>query len=204
MFRNVYCNWNYTRVSMPSMFTSIYPRISGIVEPKAQEKAKPVAQSYSLNVQYPYLTEILSSEGYQTAMLLQNNWAEKGDAIDKEHLDIWSDLYQNLTPEEMNALFYSLKMVKHPPNHMVYNQGEIRSCLYFIDQGRLKMFYSHGEKASLLKTLGAGDIFGEDTFFYSDSFCSASVITDSPAKIYVLFKDRLDLLHAETPRPEFA
>jgi CRP-like cAMP-binding protein len=125
--------------------------------------------------------------------------AEKGDAIDKDHLDIWADFYEKLTPEEINALFYSMQLVKHPANHMIYKQGEMRSCLYFIDKGRLKMFYRHAEKASLLKTLGAGDIFGEDTFFFSEAFCSTSVITDSPVKLYVLLKDELDQLYAKTP-----
>ncbi|MBN2289127.1 MAG: sulfatase-like hydrolase/transferase [Candidatus Glassbacteria bacterium] len=77
VFDNAYCQWNYTRVSMPSMFTSIYPRISGVVEPKDFETKKPVAYSFSHNIQYPYLTEILSREGWHTAMLLQNPWVPK-------------------------------------------------------------------------------------------------------------------------------
>jgi CRP-like cAMP-binding protein len=125
--------------------------------------------------------------------------AEKSNAIDKDHLEIWSDFYESLTPEEINALFYSMKCVKHPANHMIYKQGEMQFCLYFIDKGRLKMFYRHDEKASLLKTLGSGDVFGEDTFFFSEAFCTTSVITDSPVKLYVLLKDELDQLHAESP-----
>ncbi|MCP4624719.1 MAG: cyclic nucleotide-binding domain-containing protein, partial [bacterium] len=125
--------------------------------------------------------------------------AEKRAAIEKDHLDIWADFYENLTPEEINALFYSMKCVKHPANHMIYKQGEMQSCLYFINKGRLKMFYRHEEKASLLKTLGPGDVFGEDTFFFSEAFCSTSVITDSPVKLYVLLKDELDQLYAISP-----
>jgi CRP-like cAMP-binding protein len=125
--------------------------------------------------------------------------AEKSDAIDKDHLDIWADFYEDLTPEEINALFYSMKCVKHPANHMIYKQGEKQSCLHFINKGRLKMFYRHAEKASLLKTLGPGDVFGEDTFFFSEAFCSTSVITDSPVKLYVLLKDQLDQLYVRSP-----
>jgi len=124
---------------------------------------------------------------------------EKGDAINNDHLAIWADLYENLTAEETNALFYGMKLEKHPANHMIYRQGDMRSRLYFIDQGRLKMFYRLADKAILLKTLGAGDIFGEDTFFFSDAFCSTSVITDSPVKLYVLLKDDLDKLNTKTP-----
>ncbi len=125
--------------------------------------------------------------------------AEKGDAINKDHLAIWADLYESLTAEETNALFYGMKLVKHPANHMIYKQGEMRSRLYFIDEGRLKMFYRQADKAILLKTLGPGDIFGEDTFFFSDAFCTTSVITDSRVKLYVLLKDDLDKLNSKTP-----
>jgi CRP-like cAMP-binding protein len=125
--------------------------------------------------------------------------AEKSNAIDKDHLDIWADFYENLTPEEINALFYSMKCVEHPANHLIYKQGDKNSCLYFINKGRLKMFFRHEEKAGFLQTLKPGDVFGEDTFFFSEAFCSTSVITDSPVKLYVLFKDRLDQLYTISP-----
>lgn len=124
---------------------------------------------------------------------------EKGQAIDKDHLAVWDDLYENLTGEETNALFYALKLVNYPPKHMIYKQGDMRSCLYFIDEGQLKMFYRLVDKAILLKTYGPGDIFGEDTFFFSDAFCSTSIITDSAVKLYFLLKDDLDRLTAKTP-----
>ena len=125
--------------------------------------------------------------------------AEKGDAIDPDHLNIWADLYEKLSPEEINALYYSMKPAEHPPNHMIYNQGDMSSHLYFIDNGQLKMFYRQEEKASLLKILGPGDIFGEDTFFFSEAFCSTSVITDTPVKVYCLMKDELDKLQVKAP-----
>ena len=123
---------------------------------------------------------------------------EKGDAIDKDHLAIWADFYEGLTAEETNALFYGMKLAKHPANHMIYKQGEISSRLYFIDEGQLKMFYRQADRAILLKTLGPGDIFGENTFFFSDAFCTTSVITGSPVKLYVLLKDDLDQLNLKT------
>lgn len=124
---------------------------------------------------------------------------EKREAIDREHLEIWSDLYENLTSEEVNALFYSLRLTERPADHMIYEQGEMRARLYFIDEGQLKIFYRQGDKAILLKVLGPGDFFGEDTFFFADAFCSTSVITDSPVKLYVLLKDDLDQLNSKTP-----
>ena len=125
--------------------------------------------------------------------------AEKNNAIDKDHLTIWADFYENLTIEEINYLFYAMKLEKYSVDHLIYQQGEKSSRLYFIDQGRLKMFFRRVDKAILLKTLEPGDIFGEETFFFSDAFCTTSVITDSPANLYVLLKDDLDKLKLKTP-----
>lgn len=124
---------------------------------------------------------------------------EKSDAIDKDHLALWADFYERLTAEETNVLFYGMKLEKHPADHVIYQQGEKRSRLYFIDEGRLRMFYRQEDKAILLKTIDPGDIFGEDTFFFSDAFCTTSVMTDTPVKLYVLLKDDLDKLNLKAP-----
>ena len=124
---------------------------------------------------------------------------EKRTAIDQAHLSTWSDFYRNLTTAETNALFYRLKLSKYPANHMIYKQGEMRSRLYFIDEGRLKMFYRQADKTILLKTLEPGEIFGEDTFFFLDAFCTTSVITDSEVKLYELLKDDLVSLNKKFP-----
>jgi len=123
---------------------------------------------------------------------------EKGAAIDKKHLAVWDGFYKNLTAEETNALFYAMKPEKHPAKHIIYKQGEMRSRLYFVDRGRLKMFYRQADKAILLKTIGPGELFGEDTFFFSDAFYTTSVITASPVKLYVLLRDDLAKLNLKT------
>ena len=124
---------------------------------------------------------------------------EKNNAIDKAHLDTWSNLYDSLEQVGTNALYYGMQTVEIPAGHMLFKQGDICSRLYFIDTGRLKMFYRQADKAILLKTLGPGDIVGEDTFFFSDAFCTTSVITESPVKLHVLEKDRLAKLNEKTP-----
>ena len=87
---------------------------------------------------------------------------EKSKAIDKGHLETWSELYASLVAAETNALFYGMQPEEVPANHMLVKQGDICSRLYFIDEGRLKMFYRQDDKAILLKTLGPGDLVGED------------------------------------------
>ena len=125
--------------------------------------------------------------------------AEKNNAIDQTHLDAWSELYDTLEPSETNALYYGMQTVEISADHMLFNQGDICSRLYFIDSGQLKMFYRQADKAILLKTLGPGEIAGEDTFFFSDAFCTTSVITDSPVKLHILEKDHLEKLSETVP-----
>ncbi len=125
--------------------------------------------------------------------------AEKSKAIDKDHLDRWSEFYARMVPEETNALFYAMQTVDIPANHMLFKQGDICLRLYFIDKGRLKMFYRQKDKTILLKTLRPGDIIGEDNFFFADAFCTTSVITDSRVKLHFLDKSRLAKLNAKVP-----
>ena len=124
---------------------------------------------------------------------------EKSQAIDKKHLEIWSGFYENLTPDETNALFYDMQPGEMPDNHMLFKQGEISARLYFIDSGRLKMFYRQADKAILLKTLGPGDLIGDDAFFFADAFCTTSVITDTAVKFHILEKEHLAKLSNKFP-----
>jgi CRP-like cAMP-binding protein len=128
--------------------------------------------------------------------------AEKRSAIDKDHLELWADFYESLTAEETNTLFYGMQQVDFEKDHMVFKQGEICSRIYFIDKGRLKMIYRLGDQTIALKTLGPGDIVGEDTFFFSDAFCTTSVITDSAVRMRVLDKDDLAILNEKSPALE--
>jgi CRP-like cAMP-binding protein len=124
---------------------------------------------------------------------------EKNNAIDKAHMGNWADLYGGLTTEETNALYYGMKLEKRPANDMIYKQGDMCSRLYFVDEGQLKMFYRKKDESILLKTLGPGDIFGEDTFFFSDGFCTASVVAVSKAKLRMLLKRDLGKLKTKAP-----
>lgn len=125
--------------------------------------------------------------------------AEKRAAIDQDHLNTWRELYASLTPVETNTLYYGMEPMEYPAGHMIFKQGDICSRLFFIDAGRAKMFYRQADKAVLLKSLGPGDLAGEDTFFFSDAFCTTSLITDSRVKCRVVPKDKLQKLNETSP-----
>ncbi len=90
---------------------------------------------------------------------------EKQSGIDKGHLAVWSKLYDVLTTEEFNAFYYTLQHKKIGIDEPLIKQGDMRSCLYFINSGKLKLFYrDHGDEI-LVTTIGAGEVLGASSFF---------------------------------------
>jgi CRP-like cAMP-binding protein len=124
--------------------------------------------------------------------------AEKMVAVDPNHLDTWSPLYQELTKEETLALYYEMKAATFEVEQIVFQQGELNSNLYFIDTGRLNMVYRQGDHGILLKSLGPGDIAGEDTFF-TNSTCTTSLVAHSRVKLNFLEKSVLQKWQADAP-----
>jgi CRP-like cAMP-binding protein len=124
--------------------------------------------------------------------------AEKIAAVDPIHLDTWSRLYELLTKEETIALYYEMKAATFEAEQIVFHQGEMNSNLYFIDVGRLNMFYQKGNHGILLKSIGPGNIAGEDTFF-TRSICTTSLIAHSRVKLNFLEKSVLQEWQADAP-----
>ncbi len=99
----------------------------------------------------------------------------KSESLDKEHLEIWADLYETLSAAEGNALYYSMRSQVFEAGDPIVEQGRISNRLYFVNKGEVKAVFSKGNKEVLLKTLGVGDIFGHDQFF-SATVCTVSLI----------------------------
>ncbi len=124
--------------------------------------------------------------------------AEKMAAVDPIHLDTWSHLYKKLTKEETIALYYGMQAASVEVEQIIFHQGELNSNLYFIETGRLNMVYRKGNHGILLKSLGPGDIAGEDTFFTS-STCTTSLIAHSRVRLNFLEKSVLQKWQADAP-----
>jgi CRP-like cAMP-binding protein len=124
--------------------------------------------------------------------------AEKIAAINPAHQDTWSHLYKKLTKEETIALYYAMKPITYEAEQAIFQQGEMNSNLYFINAGQLKMFYRKGDHGILLKTLGPGDIAGEDTFF-SSSTCTTSLMSHSRVKLNFLEKTAMQKWQSDAP-----
>jgi len=112
----------------------------------------------------------------------------KKQGRDSEHLDIWSDLYQQLSAREGNALYYSMKTRDFDAGEEIMEQGEISNRLYFIHQGEVKGVFRRDSEEIHLITLGVGDIFGYEQFF-SATVCTVSIIALSRVKTTFLEGD---------------
>ena len=126
---------------------------------------------------------------------------EKSESIDQDHLDIWPKLYDTLSTEEANALFYALAEEIYDAGRTIMKQGELNSKLYFVNQGQLKVVYSRDGREILIKNLSTGELAGEDSFF-SLSVCTTSIITLSQVKLNVLDKAILQKWKDEYPSLE--
>jgi len=131
----------------------------------------------------------------ESAEIIEN---KKREAIDKDHLDTWSLLYDTLTVEEANAFYYSMKKQAYDAEQSLIKKGEPNAKLYFINQGQLKMIYDDCGKEVLLKTLSPGDIAGEDTFF-NISDCTTTIVTLTPVEVNFLDREILLKWKNEVP-----
>lgn len=115
---------------------------------------------------------------------------EKNVSLDREHLEIWSDLYNSLTTAESNALFYSMKTKTFETDEPIMEQGKFNNRLYFINKGEVKALYKQEDKEFLIATLGPGNIIGQNPFF-SATVCTVSLIAMLRTKVAFLEADVL-------------
>lgn len=99
------------------------------------------------------------SEIVSTGELIEK---EKEARLDKAHIALWSELYDQLSQEERNCLFYSTKAAKITQGRLLFTQGKRNSKLFFINSGRVTLFHKKGEARHLIGQLSRGDIVGEE------------------------------------------
>lgn len=124
--------------------------------------------------------------------------AEKNASIDQSHLNAWRGFYDMLSPEEANEFYYAMHAADVDPDQILFKQEDLNTRLYFIDRGRLKMYYEQEGRRILLKDLGPGHFAGEDTFF-ADAHCTTSLITAAVVRYHYMEKRALLQLQDKVP-----
>ncbi|MBW1861983.1 MAG: cyclic nucleotide-binding domain-containing protein [Deltaproteobacteria bacterium] len=122
----------------------------------------------------------------------------KSGAIDQDHLNTWRELFDKLTEEETNTLYFAMKSASYDADQTVFQQGKSNSRLYFIYKGQIKLVTNQDDENIIIKELGAGDIMGEDTFL-SLTVCTTTAVTLSEVELFFLEKEILAKWEKDSP-----
>ncbi len=123
---------------------------------------------------------------------------QKTKLLDRDHLAVWDNLYEDLTEEEANGLFYSMEPALIETNKLLQVQGKISNRLFFIDSGKVVLFYRQEGKNIVVAQLGRGDFVGESSFF-EISLCPLSAATQAKTKLYSLTRRTAEEWQKEHP-----
>lgn len=119
---------------------------------------------------------------------------EQSTSVNSHHISIWQDLYDSLSTEEFNALYFALEARSFSPGSVIVEQGDIRSELYFINSGEVRLACWRGKEEIFLKRIGTGKIIGAGPFF-DVSVWTVSLTALGEADIHVLKRESyLELL----------
>lgn len=122
----------------------------------------------------------------------------KTAAFDRDHLAIWSKLYDNLSEEERNGLFYSMKKIVVPPKKLLFSHGTRSDRLFLIERGLVTIFFPKDGQNIILAQMGRGDILGGCTFT-TTSLCPASAVTHTEVHLMCLEGDATRALDDKFP-----
>jgi hypothetical protein len=115
----------------------------------------------------------------------------KSNSIDQNHILIWSDLYDLLTTEEFNAFYHALEHKRYSTETVIVKQGDPQRYLFFVNKGRVKLFFNEKEGETLVKTLGYGNVFGGASFF-DDSVWTLNVASMGAVEVSILSMERVE------------
>jgi CRP-like cAMP-binding protein len=161
-------------------------------------KAKNFSKAEAMRERLMAVDEMALTEIIKSAEIIE---AEKSGAIDKDHLQTFNSLYDQLTEEETNALYFAQQSLTLESGEVLFRQGDFNTRLYFIYQGQLKLYFTYGGKDSLITTLQEGDIGGQDSFFGTTT-CTTSLAVQSRAELQFIENDQLTVWKESLPALE--
>lgn len=90
---------------------------------------------------------------------------EKPAPVDRLQQDVWEELSDSLSTEEFSALFHSLERRCLGNEETLVHKGDEQGELYFINSGRVKLYYRKKNRDMLLNLMRPGEILGAHVFF---------------------------------------
>lgn len=126
---------------------------------------------------------------------------EKAAAIDKSHIEKWSALNDFLDTGEFNNLYHSLIHKKYNDGELIVSQGTLQNALFFVNSGKVKLYFADKADEMLVNTMEQGQVFGSGVFFEA-SVWTLSVASVGPSEISILKLDKLQEVLEEYPALE--
>ncbi len=109
------------------------------------------------------------------------------------------EIFEGLTPQEMEALAASSVVRSYPKNTVIINENDHADSLYIIESGGVKVYCSDKNgKEFIMNTLGAEDYFGELALLDDDKR-SASVRTMEKSNFCIIYKDEFNQVLEQQP-----
>lgn len=126
---------------------------------------------------------------------------EKNASIDKGHLEVWSDLYELLTTEEFSTLYHCFIHRRYENEGIIIAQGALQTSLFFINSGKVKLFFREEGSDVLVKTMIRGEVLGAGAFFDA-SVWTISAASLGPSEISILSLENLSRWKEDYPALE--
>jgi len=96
--------------------------------------------------------------------------------------------FSDLTASELDALMKTAIVRSYPKNSVILIEGDEGDSVYFVLQGRVKVFLSNDQgREIVISQIGAGDYFGEMSL--EPGSRSASVMTTEPSRFAIVKMD---------------
>lgn len=123
---------------------------------------------------------------------------EKQSSVDKGHLAVWGGLLDHLSTEEFAAFYHALEHRKYRDDDVIMKKGIIQDTMFFINSGRVKLFYRDKDKELLAGVLDEGKILGMESFF-TPSVWTISAAALGPVEASSLSFDKVKELAVSYP-----
>ena len=107
----------------------------------------------------------------------------------EHHLMVWSKIYEQMKPEELDDFFSSLKPVYYHANDQIVRQGDKVTDLFLLDNGFAGVSHVDEHCEIFLTSLQAGEIVGSEGFV-SDMAWSVSLQAQTDLQVRVLDRDK--------------
>ncbi len=109
-----------------------------------------------------------------------------------------SDLFQGLTPSELDDLITHLRMIRTQKGFQIIRQGDSWDSFYLIISGKVSVKIKKGSKIRKVAELGKGEFFGEMALLTQQPR-NATITSEEISELLVLRKTEFDNILMKHP-----